>query len=225
MYSESKNHSFKCSWLDHSNASDQSKILNGLAATLSFLSTGVILLNNIGRVIYINEAAQTIVNKNTSLKISAQGVMSASFQSETSALKRVVEEIVNTPDKSIQHISLRDISSTKILTAGALHLQTSDDPDVPCAVIYIVDQDNNSKTPNHVFQGLYGLTKREAELASAIAKGMRVTEYAQEQSVSLNTVNSQLKSIMSKTNTSRQSDLVRLFLTSVPILALQNSWA
>ncbi len=57
---------------------------------------------------------------------------------------------------------------------------------------------------------LYGLTESEADIALAIADGASLREIAQRREVSLHTVRNQLKTIQTKTEMRRQSDLVRL---------------
>jgi len=64
----------------------------------------------------------------------------------------------------------------------------------------------------------FELTTAEAELASALATGLSLSQCAQQRRVSLHTVRSQLKQIFTKTGTSRQTDLVRLLLaTTAPV--------
>ena len=68
-------------------------------------------------------------------------------------------------------------------------------------------------------QAVYGLTPAEARLAQAIADGTDGTtlkDYAEAAGVSLNTVRTHLAHIFAKTDTKRQSDLVRLLARTIP---------
>jgi len=65
---------------------------------------------------------------------------------------------------------------------------------------------------------LFGLSQRESELVAALADGRGLDEFADETERSIHTVRTQLKSIYRKTGTQRQSDLVRLILTSTGFL-------
>lgn len=58
----------------------------------------------------------------------------------------------------------------------------------------------------------FGLTRREAEMSSALATGASVAEIAEKLSITRNTARTHLKSIMAKTDTHRQSELVRLLV-------------
>ena len=62
------------------------------------------------------------------------------------------------------------------------------------------------------FEQLYRLTPAEAKLAKALAAGQSLSEAAEELSVGQSTLRSHLKSIFVKTQTKRQSELVRLFM-------------
>ncbi|MGF1624357.1 MAG: helix-turn-helix transcriptional regulator, partial [Alphaproteobacteria bacterium] len=57
---------------------------------------------------------------------------------------------------------------------------------------------------------LFGLTPKEAQLAVALASGLSVKDYAQEQGVSLVTARTHLAKLFSKTATVRQGQLVAL---------------
>ena len=61
---------------------------------------------------------------------------------------------------------------------------------------------------------LFGLTPTEARLLGSLATGSSVEDYAQQRGVSVGTARVQLKQIQSKTGQHRQSDLVRLVLSS-----------
>jgi len=80
------------------------------------------------------------------------------------------------------------------------------------AALYLSDAQRSLPLRVEPLMVIYGLSKKEAEVAVAIAAGRSVEEIAQLHSRSLNTVRSQLKAVFSKTGTQRQTDLVRLVL-------------
>jgi DNA-binding CsgD family transcriptional regulator len=82
----------------------------------------------------------------------------------------------------------------------------------PAVAVFIADPDQQGQAREQVMQELYGLTPAETELALLLAAGKSLKEAAAERSVSLETARSQLKTLFSKTNTRRQSELVRLVL-------------
>lgn len=74
-----------------------------------------------------------------------------------------------------------------------------------------------SESQWQTFRRLYQLTGAELRLTSSLAVGLSLEAYSQKYGVSIHTARSQLKSVFAKTETRRQTDLVRLvFLTTSP---------
>ena len=88
------------------------------------------------------------------------------------------------------------------------------------AAVFLFDPMAQTTTAIELFVSSYGLTRSEAELAHSLALGNSLDEIATKRGVSRNTVKSQLHSIFSKTETSRQSELVSLLLRSVAGISL-----
>src|SRR3954463_3122726 len=78
----------------------------------------------------------------------------------------------------------------------------------PCALIRI-DQPVRKVSPDKLVEAL-SLSSAEARLVSTLCEGGTLAEAAEKIGVSLNTVKSQLSSVFSKTNTTRQSELLAL---------------
>ena len=66
---------------------------------------------------------------------------------------------------------------------------------------------------------LNSLSRREADLATAVANGATPQDYAKKAGLEISTVRSQLKSVFQKTGTHRQTELVRL-LSVLPRVSL-----
>jgi len=78
------------------------------------------------------------------------------------------------------------------------------------AMLIFVDIDTYLQPRPRTLQRMFGLTKAELKLASAIASGFKPTDLAREWRISRATVRSQLASIFAKTHTHRQAELVAL---------------
>ena len=89
----------------------------------------------------------------------------------------------------------------------------------PAALVFIRDAEAGSPIASSALRSLYGLTSAEAMLATKLADGASIDMIADERQTSLNTLRTQLKSVMAKTGTSRQGELVALILRSVATLA------
>ena len=83
------------------------------------------------------------------------------------------------------------------------------------ALVLIRDPDANRFDPEMVADVL-GLTAAETRVAVLLAKGRSVRDIARELDRSENTVRWTLKNVLSKTNSARQADLVRLLLQLPP---------
>ena len=68
--------------------------------------------------------------------------------------------------------------------------------------------------PPDALAKMFGLTPAEARLTGALVTGSTVEQYAQHRGVSVGTVRVQLKQVQAKTGARRQSELVRLVLSS-----------
>lgn len=75
-------------------------------------------------------------------------------------------------------------------------------------VVAIPERSNEGGLP--AFTKLYQLTQAEIALARGLHEGLSLKAYAESTEVSIHTVRNQLKSIFSKTDTTRQSELVAL---------------
>jgi DNA-binding CsgD family transcriptional regulator/PAS domain-containing protein len=81
----------------------------------------------------------------------------------------------------------------------------------------------------HDVADLFGLTGAEARVAAALCAGSSLKDYAASRGLAEGSARNQLKQAMAKTNTGRQSDLVRRLCTSVlgltnkPVLPLEGS--
>lgn len=78
----------------------------------------------------------------------------------------------------------------------------------PCALIRI-DEPVRKVSSDKLVEA-FGLSAAEAKLVSALCEGGTLTDVAERIGISLNTAKSQLASAFSKTNTSRQSELLAL---------------
>lgn len=79
-----------------------------------------------------------------------------------------------------------------------------------CSLMFIIDLDMGPRPQPEVLRRLFGLTAAEAHLAMQISNGASPLTIARTNGVSITTVRSQLTAIFSKTDTTRQGELVSL---------------
>lgn len=80
----------------------------------------------------------------------------------------------------------------------------------PLALVLICDPDRQPVIAEHQLSALFRFTPAESRLAQALLGGAELTEYAGTNGLSVATVRTQLRALLSKTGTRRQAELVRL---------------
>jgi DNA-binding CsgD family transcriptional regulator/PAS domain-containing protein len=185
---------------------------------LGHLQQGVVLLDAKGHVLLVNRAASALFAREKSLKLTPSGLMAA-VPSENRQLTRLIEGAIATGN----HNGMDSGGAMSISRSGFRHrLQVLVTPlrtktihigkDLPVAAIFISDPDLKPVSNFTAFAQLFGLTRAETRLAQILASGQSMKDAAARLRVAQSTLRSQLKSIFAKTNTNRQSELVRLLL-------------
>lgn len=77
-------------------------------------------------------------------------------------------------------------------------------------VVMVRDPEATTPPPDQLLRSIFSLSKAEARLALALAEGGTLVDAADRLEVSHETARSQLKTVFAKTDTNRQTDLVRL---------------
>jgi DNA-binding CsgD family transcriptional regulator/PAS domain-containing protein len=85
----------------------------------------------------------------------------------------------------------------------------------PAAVVFVSDPERKARPDHEVLASVFGLTPGESRVAGALLKGLSIEECALELAISRHTARNHLKAIFSKTDTTRQGELVGRLLSSV----------
>jgi DNA-binding CsgD family transcriptional regulator len=93
---------------------------------------------------------------------------------------------------------------------------------VPAALVFVSDPDLIEQPRRDVLAQVYDLTAAEAKLFEALLAGARLQDYAEQSSLSRETVKTQLAHLFDKTGHARQTELVRDALRN-PLLTLKKS--
>lgn len=191
-----------------------------LAQGLEGLGIGAILVDLDSRIRFANSIAETFLCRGDGL-IARQERLLAKTPIVTNTLHRLIRAAARTgaglgrasggvlalgrPDGSYLHALICPFPMNKVDWAGRL---------MPSALIFVSDATRNVVLrPSHL-QQLYGLTRAEAKLMSALASGKTLDEYVEEAGIGRTTAKTQLQRIFMKTDWHRQSDVVRGALAS-----------
>jgi DNA-binding CsgD family transcriptional regulator len=168
---------------------------------------------------FINGTAKRILDRRDGL-IFSDNRIAATDPNESAALGELIRRAVAGSERK-EHPGGNAVSITR---QNGKPLQLRIAP-FPCehlsvgsqfaAIAFIGNPDKSLRLPLEIIQAAYGLTPAEAKLAVLLLQGRTVTEAAEANSVTRETIRSQLKSIFLKTGTRRQGELIEL-LASLP---------
>ncbi|HTM03591.1 MAG TPA: helix-turn-helix transcriptional regulator [Vicinamibacterales bacterium] len=187
---------------------------------LDTLDIGVVFVTTTGVVVGCNRVADAILRAADGLFLRG-GSLHASAPSVMNRLRTAIERATQSGRDlaaplavAIERPSLKP--AYRLLAAPVRHggplFAGMRAPDV---MLLILDGRPASQAPTDVLLSLYGLTRREAALAARLASGESLREAATGLGMAYETARSHLRRIFSKTNTSRQSELITL-LTRIP---------
>lgn len=186
------------------------------------LSTGVILLDREGKVVFSNAWARRLFREAGGINCENDRLIVASPE-QNEKLGRLIQHCIQTADmKGVindGYLSVPRGAENKppLAVSVSSYVGSVDSMTLlarqSCVMLLLFDVERRRTARRYVLEELYNLTQSEASLATSIASGKTIKELAETNSVSRETLRSQLKRIFQKTNTNRQSDLVKLVLT------------
>ncbi len=193
-----------------------------MAAIVERLPVGVFLVGNGCKVCETNECARKILSLNDGIQIH-RGVLKAASHSETQHLHEVVAVALN-PQKWHKYTGEDVIVLSR--PSGRLEFSALVSPliadqdvlDEGLAVIFLSELSRPLQIDPRRLKAIFAFTPAEARLASLLVQGLKLDDAAEYLGVSLNTVRTHLKRIFLKTGCDRQSEVVRIILSSVPII-------
>ena len=208
------------------------KIAGGEAAkaALDRLSYAAFVLNASAKVIAFNQAADTLLRRHDGLALSRDGQLLSADEAQTRELEIVARKCALLSNASKPELDAADLDGIVLprpsggaplramiwplpfLSAGAAQ------PFAPplargTALLAILDPDRVQRTPIGWLARQYRLSPAEARLTEAIVNGVPLATAAEEFGIRLSTARQRLKDIQTKTQCSRQIDLVRLALS------------
>lgn len=185
-------------------------------------STGVVLLDREGRVIYSNALARRFFREPGGITCRDDRLYAATPE-DNDKLAGLVDHCIRTAHIkgviSDGYLAVPRGSENKPpLAISVSSHQSNLDPQTllnreSCVMVLLYDVERRNTTRRYILEQLYNLTAGEALLATGLASGKTIKELAHTYDVSRETLRSQLKRVFQKTRTNRQSDLVKLVLT------------
>ncbi|MCB1775409.1 MAG: helix-turn-helix transcriptional regulator [Gammaproteobacteria bacterium] len=195
-------------------------VLRGLKSAaesaLEFLPFGVVALDENGKVILFNRLAQSVIDRKCGVLV-LNGRLTATGPGDKQRLQRLVANAIAVPGQGggfqVQTTSPAFpvlMISTMPLTPGseALGGQWSH----ARALLFISAPERSRPLDSQLLANLFSITSAEARIARDLMRGLDIKSIAEHNGVTQNTVKTQVRQLMRKTNTRRQAELVQLLL-------------
>ena len=186
-----------------------------LQSALDALNCAIVLLDRAGQVCFFNAAAERLIKQGCGIRV-RRGRLCAMRHADTLALEGLTRRATGadghrpTGGATVIHQAHPGLSLQ--VTAAPL---PSDNPTMISehgarALLVIHDPNGQAPVPHEVLERMFGLTPTEKSLLIALSEGQTLRQYSDDHRVTYNTVRTHLRNLFAKTNTSKQSDLVRL---------------
>lgn len=190
-------------------------------AALEHTSAAAFLLDSVGRVVYMNRSAEEIVSSADGLMLRRNKII-ATNPAQQSKLRLLIGAAIDaaqtSPPSPAGAIALERSSGRRPLFVRVLPLRVdleSGQTSPGHALLLITDPDGAVQDATSLLRDLFSLTTAEIAVAVNLRVGLTLADIAAARGVALETIRSQVKSVLQKTNTRRQSDLVLLLTTLI----------
>ena len=194
---------------------------NAALNSLDHLPTGVMLVDDTGCVVVMNREAREIVKAGDGLAVGGNGELRAAVLLEGHKLRKLISEAVGiNGDGGVRSGGAMTVSRpsgkrTYSILAAPIKASRFDTGSrtKAAAVVFIGDPESEPRPAVEILCTFYGITRAEARVLQGLCLGKRIEDIADDQGQSRETIRSHVKSLLFKTGSSRQSDLVRLVLS------------
>ena len=179
----------------------------------------MLLLDRTGHVAFANAAAEALLRAADGLAVS-RGILTALDRTAARRLGALLVQAVHAdgaagtlrvPRPSGQPALALLAMPLRRLTLDALLM-----PEQPAVLLCVSDPASRHHPPAALLASLFGLTTAELELATRLLAGFDLRAIAEDTERSINTIRNLLSRVMAKTETSRQSELMRVLSVLPP---------
>ncbi|HEX5392027.1 MAG TPA: helix-turn-helix transcriptional regulator [Rhodocyclaceae bacterium] len=176
------------------------------------LRSGMVICNCDGEVQWTNRSAERMLSVGDSALRLHAGSLLGRNPPITEALLREITTVAAGSDgrylalghgSRVMHLALQPLDDAEAQMHGC-----------GSVLLILTTPDMGTPVSSDALVRLFGLTPAESRLVSALVDGHTLEDYATLRKVSIGTVRGQLKQVLAKTATARQSELVRLVLSS-----------
>jgi DNA-binding CsgD family transcriptional regulator/PAS domain-containing protein len=195
---------------------------DALEATLHALACGVYLTDRHGRIVFMNHAAERQIKTSNAIRVENNRIAPVD-RAARAALARAIDETI--ADEAAMPAGGFTLALPEGPNAGLVatilpltrgERQNLSGAFAAVVAIFVQDPIVVPPLPGEAFAKLYSLTGSELRVLLAMAPGLSVKETAEMLGIGEVTARTHLQHIYEKTGTSKQTELMHLFMSSTP---------
>ncbi|WP_395327385.1 hypothetical protein WBP06_10920 [Novosphingobium sp. BL-8H] len=191
-----------------------------LAEGLDLFDFGTFLLDVAGNIIFANVRALQLLELGNGLRRAGQSVTATDFDNAV-RLQTAIHHLAHDRHSRPAEIDETSLILIKRVNARPLVAVVARLPEAPpghggaAMALYVLDPDIDARPLATALCRAHGLTVSETELVMRLVKGLTIDAAARDMHIQPQTARAYLKQIFAKTDTHRQTDLVRMILRGV----------
>ena len=187
-----------------------------LQSSIDTLRSAIVLIGGTGKVVFFNAAAGRLLKRCPDLAV-RRDRLQATSHTDSVALEQLTKRAMGADGRRpiggavtiqragnglpLQVVAAPISADNRTVLASSGHA---------VALLVIHDPNGDTSIPQEIVATLFGLTPMEGTLLVALSEGQTLRQYSDDHCVTYNTARTHLRNVFAKTNTSKQSDLVRL---------------
>lgn len=191
----------------------------GLLDAFAALDCGALLLDANGRVIRINGKAESLLSPGLRIRLGSLSAVDQKCDASLQALIRSATSRDLSPEVATIDTVVVTGASThpRIVYAAPLVRSATDLFQHAAAVLILAQPAAGSRCVERFLRAAFQFTSAESAVAMSLYDGHDVEDIARMRAVRPSTVRAQVKSMLAKTNTRRQAELVALLAHCTPV--------
>lgn len=193
------------------------------ASALDALSFPLFLLGANGKILLANVQAQSLLVRRDGL-LERGGAVTMVHPEERACLKHLLERACGIGGRPMGgSLSIKRAGASAPLALHVYPFEASDRPSTlspltqeRCALIVVSDPSERPPTNAAIWTALYGFTATETKIGERMLEGRRQQEIAAGLQITVNTMRWHVKSMLRKTETTREANLVLQLVRHLP---------
>jgi DNA-binding CsgD family transcriptional regulator len=191
-----------------------------LVESLKRTHQAIFLLDARRRIVFSTPEACKLLDSHAELRIGRSGQLEVADAKQQLALNELLQELMVTPDA--QQLLPRQLAVACASHADRRHplkisairlCDTSSQSDSAIHIAVFVENPGRTRiVPQEYLRQAFAFTRTETQIAQLLLNGLSLAQISASRHTSLETVRWQIKSLLQKTNTKSQAEIIRLLM-------------